>query len=76
MSEKYLVWSTSWPCDVVVPGKDIDYTGVFVRDLNTGATRKLTDYVEPTAFISGNMVVISEFCQVPAAGRVYAVLLD
>ena len=76
MSEKYMVWSTSWSCDVVVPGKDFDYTGVFALDRNTGEVRKLTDYVEPTALISGNMVIISEFCQVPAAGRVYAVFLD
>ena len=75
LSEQYLVWSTSWSCDVVVPGRDIDYTGVFARDLNKGEIRKLTDYVEPTALMSGNMVVISEFCQVPAAGRVYAVFL-
>ena len=76
LSEEYLVWSTSWSCDVVVPGRDIDYTGVFAWDLNKGEIRKLTDYVEPTALMSGNMVVISEFCQVPAAGRVYAVFLD
>ena len=76
LSEDYLVWSTSWSCDVVVPGRDIDYTGVFARDLNTEEIRKLTDYVEPTALMSGNMVVISEFCQVPTAGRVYAVFLD
>ena len=72
LSEEYLVWSTSWPCDVG-PRGDLD-TGVFAQHLQTGERWKLTDYVEPSAIISGSMVVITERCQV--GGREYAVFLE
>ena len=35
LSDQHVVWSTSWPCDVVVRGRDIDFTGVFARHLDT-----------------------------------------
>ena len=72
LSDEYMVWSTSWPCDVGT-GEGHDFTGVFAQRLGTGEIWKLSDYVEPTATVSGSMVIITERCQV--GGREYAVFL-
>ena len=73
LSEEYVVWSISWPCDVGTR-REIDYTGVFAQHLETGESLKLSDYIEPWAAISGNMVIITERCW--GGGREYAVFLE
>ena len=39
-------------------------TGVYVLGLDIGIEQKLTDYVEPLAFLDENTVLIIEGCQV------------
>ena len=73
LSDQYLVWSTSGACDMMTEG-DFDITGVFAMHLGTRDTWKLTDYVQPIAAVSGNMVVINEYCW--GGGPVYALFLD
>ena len=72
LSDDYLVWSTSWSCDVF-PRENPDSNGVYAQHLETGEAWKLSDYVEPTADLSGNMVVISELCW--GVRRAYAVFM-
>lgn len=65
-----VLWVVRSACDVWPhPGN----TGVYLQDLGTKRTRKLTSFVEPQALVSGRTVIIQESCQ--RAGRVYAVTL-
>ena len=73
LSDRHVVWSTSWPCDVM-PVPDTVPTGAFAGHLDTGEVWQLTDYVEPVVFLSGNMAIIIEYCW--GGGLTYAVLLD
>lgn len=73
LSDRYLVWSSSGSCDLRREG-DFEVTGVFAMRLDTGEMWKLTGYVEPVVAVSGNMVIIVEYCW--GGGPVYAVFLD
>ena len=73
ISDRYVVWTEEWPCDV---GSNImpDSMGVYVYDLEDGEVRKISNYVEPDAFIDGGTLLVHEGCHFP--WRVYAVFLE
>lgn len=73
--EDKVVWTVRWPCDVVVNGSQKDSTGVYLYDLSSRQTTKLTGYVEPWAEIFDNLVIIAEGCQVPTQSKVYGIYL-
>lgn len=54
-----VVWTISSACDVMPQPTD---TGVYLYDLRTKQTERLTDYVEPTANLYDGIVVIKESC--------------
>ncbi len=68
LSGDRLLWARRQACDVVTMGPDgkpvVPDTGVYVLDLNTGVEQKLTDHVEPFAFLDRDNVLIVEGCQV------------
>ena len=72
ISDRYVVWTEEWPCDV---GSNImpDGMGVYVYDLADGEVTKISNHVEPDAFIDGETLLIHEGCHFP--WRVYAVFL-
>ena len=73
ISDRYVVWTVEWPCDVfsnIMP----DGMGVYVYDLEDGEVRKISNYVEPDAFIDGGTLLVHEGCHFP--WRVYAVFLE
>ncbi|MBI2020338.1 hypothetical protein HYS94_02850 [Candidatus Daviesbacteria bacterium] len=83
-------WSVRWACDVgpikIATGSgsqikspssqfgDLD-TGVYVYNLSTQEKKKLTDYVEPSFIVSGNLVVIGEGCH-GVKPKVYGIYVD
>ena len=72
ISDRYVVWTEEWPCDVlsnIMP----DGMGVYVYDLEGGEVMKISNHVEPDAFIDGETLLIHEGCHFP--WRVYAVFL-
>ena len=73
ISDRYVVWTEEWPCDV---GSNImpDGMGVYVYDLADGEVTKISNHVEPDAFIDGNTLLVHEGCHFP--WRVYAVFLE
>lgn len=73
LSEQYMVWSTSDPCD---PREEEhpSLTGVFAMRLATGETWKLSGRQGTATALSGNMVVIRERC--PGGAPAYAVFLE
>ena len=73
VSDRYVVWTVGWPCDVmanVMP----DDMGVYVYDLEDGDVRQISNYVEPDVWIDGGTLLVHEACQM--SGRVYAVFLE
>jgi hypothetical protein len=73
-----LLWKVSQACDVLVgpvgATPEPQQTGVYVFDLAGGGVQRLTDYVEPRAWISGSAVLVVEGCM---AGReVYVVEVE
>ena len=73
ISDRYVVWTEEWPCDVssnIMP----DGMGVYVYDLEDDEVMKISNYVEPDAFIDGNTLLVHEGCHFP--WRVYAVFLE
>ena len=73
MSAEYVVWSSSMSCDIITE-EDQSSNGVYAQSLGSEETWKLSDYVETITAVSGNMVVISEWCW--GGGPVYAVFLE
>ncbi len=73
ISDRYVVWTEEWPCDVfsnIMP----DGMGVYVYDLEDGEVTKISNHVEPDAFIEENILLVHEGCHFP--WRVYAVFLE
>jgi len=73
VSDRYVVWTVGWPCDVmanIMP----DDMGVYVYDLEDGDVRQISNYVEPDVWIDGGTLMIHEGCHM--SGRVYAVFLE
>ena len=73
ISDRYVVWTEEWPCDGlsnIMP----DGMGVYVYDLEDGEVTKISNYVEPDAFIDGETLLVHEGCHFP--WRVYAVFLE
>jgi hypothetical protein len=77
LSGDRLLWVSRQACDVSTIGPDgkpvVPDTGVYVLDLNTRVEQKLTDYVEPFAFLDRDNVLIVEGCQL--GFQAYAVSL-
>ena len=73
ISDRYVVWTEEWPCDVfsnIMP----DGMGVYVYDLEDGEVTKISNHVEPDAFIEENTLLVHEGCHFP--WRVYVVFLE
>ena len=73
VSDRYVVWTVGWPCDVlsnIMP----DDTGVYVYDLHDGEVQQISNYLEPHVWIDGGTLLVHEGCHMP--GRVYAVYLE
>ena len=73
LSDNYVVWTVIWDCDTGSNIMPYDM-GVYVYDLRTGETRRISNYVEPNVFIDGDILLVHEGCHLP--GRVYAVFLE
>ena len=74
VSDDYVVWTVGKACDVVeFPPREVQ-TCVFTYDLKTDEVRQLSNYIEPSIRLDGNVVVIREGCHVTS--RVYAVFLE
>ena len=73
ISNRYVVWTEEWPCDGrtnIMP----DDMGVYVYDLEDGEVMRISNYVEPDAFIDGETLLVHEGCHFPL--RVYSVFLE
>ena len=73
VSDRYVTWTEEWPCDGrvnVMP----DDMGVYVYDMTTGEVLRISNYVEPDAFVDGETLLVHEGCHFP--WRVYAVFLE
>lgn len=70
-----VVWTIRWPCDVVVNGIQKDSTGVYLYDLLSKQTTRLTNYVEPATELFDNLLVIAEGCQSPSQIKAYGIYL-
>jgi len=61
-----LAWRVAQDCDVIhidESGEEItSETGIYLMDLATGAVALLTDYEEPRAWLSQDMILIQEGC--------------
>lgn len=61
-----LAWRVAQDCDVIQideSGQEIEReSGIYLMDLATGAVELLTDYKEPRAWLSQNMILIQEGC--------------
>ena len=69
----YVIWAVRWACDIVsnlMP----ENTGLYAYELDTGYVYRLSDYVEPRAFVDDRVVVIHEGCH--RVSRVYAIFLE
>lgn len=71
LSGERLLWVVRSDCDVFPRRPN---TGVYLQNLRTSSGEKLTDYVEPSALLDGQTVLVTERCQI--GGRAYAVHLD
>ena len=67
---RYVTWSITWPCDVISSDMPED-TGLYLYDIETGRTTKITDYVEPLALMDDGVVIVTERCF--GISRLYAV---
>ena len=72
VSGNYVVWTVGWDCDVEPWPTDLQY-GAFAYDLRTGEVIQLSDYIEPSIAIDGDVAVINEGCL--GFGSTYAVFL-
>ena len=72
VSGNYVVWTVGWDCDVEPWPTDVQY-GAFAYDLRTGEVIQLSDYIEPSITIGGDVAVIAEHCL--GSGPTYAVFL-
>ena len=73
ISDNYVVWTVGWNCDT---GSNImpDDMGVYVYDKTTDEVQRISNYVDPDAFIDGETLLVHEGCQFP--WYVYAVFLE
>ena len=72
VSGNYVVWTVGWDCDVEPWPTDVQY-GAFAYDLRTGEVIQLSDYIEPSIAIDGDVALIHEGCL--GFGSTYAVFL-
>ena len=72
VSGNYVVWTVGWDCDVEPWPTDVQY-GAFAYDLRTGEVIQLSDYIEPSIAVDGDVAVIAEHCL--GSGPTYAVFL-
>ena len=73
VSDEYVAWTVTEPCDVVVtPPRDTG-TGAFVYDIGKGMTHRLTDYGEPDILLDGKVALVHEGCWFP--GPVHSIFL-
>ena len=72
VSGRHVVWSIRWACDVISNDRPED-TGLYMYDLDTGGTTKITDYVEPIALMGDGVVIVTERCF--SMLRLYAAIL-
>ena len=73
VSGRHVVWSIRWACDVISSSKPGN-TGLYLHDLDTGVTMKITEYVEPTALMGDGVVIVTERCF--GISRLYAAFLE
>ncbi len=74
VSGNYVAWTVGMACDVFeFPPREVQ-TGAFAYDLRTDQIRQLSNYIEPSIRLDGNVVVIREGCHVTS--RIYAVFLE
>lgn len=73
ISGRYVVWSIRWACDISSPDKPKD-TGLYLFDIETGVTTKITNYVEPIALMGDGVVIVTERCF--SISRLYAAFLE
>ena len=73
VTDRYVVWTVRWDCDSR-PSTLPDDMGVYVYDLDDGCVQKISNYIEPDAFIDGGTLLVNESCGFPWS--VYAVFLD
>ncbi len=73
LSDDYVAWVAHWPCDVM-PAPDRNTTGAWVQSLVTGETWRVSDYVEPSVALHGNIAFVFERCF--GIRRAYAVFLE
>ena len=74
ISEDYLVWAVSGPCDVFGFPPSKAQNGVYAYSLTTGEVRQLSDYVETYSKLHGNVALVAEVCF--GVRKQYAVHLD
>ena len=72
ISGRHVVWSIRWACDVRSPDQPKN-TGLYLYDIETGSTTKITDYVEPMALMGDGVVIVTERCF--GISRLYAAIL-
>ena len=72
ISDRYVVWTVNWDCDTR-SNRMPDDMGVYVYDLEDGTVQRISNYVEPDAFIDGGTLLVNESCGFPWS--VYAVFL-
>ena len=70
---QYVTWSIRWPCDVSSPDKPKN-TGLYLYDIETGRTTRITSYVEPMALMDDGVVIVTESCF--GISRLYAAFLE
>ena len=70
---RHVVWSVRWACDERSPNQPKD-TGLYLHDLDTGETTKITDYVEPIALMGEGVVIVIERCF--GISRLYTAFLE
>ena len=73
VSGRHVVWSIRWACDVRSPDQPKN-TGLYLYDIATGSTTKITDYVEPMALMGDGVVIVTERCF--GISRLYAAILE
>ena len=73
VSDEYVAWTVTEPCDTSwFPPRDMG-TGAFVYDIGKGMTHRLTDYGEPDILLDGKVALVHEGCWFP--GPVYGIFL-
>ena len=74
VSDEYVVWTVSEPCDVVwIPPRDVG-TGAFAYNIANGTTQQLSEFAEPDVLLDGKATVVHEGCWLP--GPVHSIFLD